>query len=201
MHPGPGALLDFWFPTGTDPDALQAAKKRWFQAGPADDRIMHDRFGPDLAKALAGQLADWALEPAGRLALILLLDQVCRNVNRGSAGAFAGDSRALQLCLEGLETGVHRALTPIQRVFFYMPLQHSESVPHQQRAVELYQELAEESPVELAPILSDCANYARLHHDIVVRFGRFPHRNRLLERDSTAEEQEYLDAGAPSFGQ
>lgn len=197
------ALLDFWFDADTaDAEALKRQSRRWFMSSPEQDRELGQRFG-DLARAAAdGELDGSAATARGRLALIILLDQLPRNLHRGTPDAFAQDARALELCLDGLERGLAQALAPLQRVFFCMPLQHAESREIQALSVATFAEIARApAPAALSAALSGFANYAVTHREIVDRFGRFPHRNAVLGRESTAAEQEFLASGGPSFGQ
>lgn len=197
------SVLGFWLGgDASDPAAVEASWNRWFRGGEAADREIRTRFA-DLAEAARrGELAAWSETSRGRLALIVLLDQFGRNVHRGTAAAFAADDAALGLTLDGIEAGLDRALAPLERVFFYMPLQHAESREVQQRSVDVFSALAEAvAPAHVRELLRSSAEYARQHRDIIERFGRFPHRNAVLGRPSTAAEREYLDAGAPSFGQ
>lgn len=197
------AVLKFWFRE----EALSAPQidRRmdvWFGDNPAFDRDLEKRFGDDVERASAGRLDHWAGTPRGRLALILLLDQFRRNVYRGTADAFAKDDAALKLCLEGAMAGLDRGLSAIERVFFYMPLQHAESRKIQAKAVELYNKLAEAVSPTYRETFSTIAQFAELHRDIIEQFGRFPHRNRVLGRANTPEEEEFLaDEDTPDFGQ
>lgn len=197
------SLLDFWFEGHpADSDRLEALKKKWFYAGTGHDRELERSFGPLAAAAARGELDAWADAPRGRLALIILLDQLPRSLNRGTAAAFDQDAKALELCLDGLDNGLDSSLRPLERVFFCMPLQHSESQVIQALAVETFGRLAEadvETPV--AAVLRNAADSAQAHREIVNRFGRFPHRNKALGRSSTAGELEYLASGGSSFGQ
>ena len=196
-------LLDHWFAPapGTRTEA-EALMKRWFEGGTDVDRDIEVRFGALARAAAAGELDGWAADARGRLALILLLDQVPRHLHRGSAEAFSQDAKALALTMSGIDLGMDRSLPPLERGFFYMPLQHAESPQAQERAVRVYEALAEEhAEAPLGPLLQEFAEYARLHRDIVVRFGRFPHRNRQLGRNDTPEERSFKASGGPSFGQ
>jgi uncharacterized protein (DUF924 family) len=130
-----------------------------------------------------------------------LIDQFRRNIFRDTADAFSKDKLALRLCVEGAMEHKDRGLTPIQRVFFYMPLQHAESRKVQEKSVELYNRLAESVSLTYRETLLTVAQFAELHKDIVDQFGRFPHRNKVLNRDNTPEEDEYLTADIPDFGQ
>ncbi len=195
-------ILDFWFSAAElDAPQIDSRMERWFGSDPALDQQIRTEFGPLVERALAGELDGWATSAEGRLALILLLDQFCRNIHRGSAMAFAGDKRALKLCIEGSMGNEYRTLSPVQRVFFFMPLQHAESAGVQDKSVRIYNALAEGVSDTLRETFLTFAQFAELHRDIVARFGRFPHRNRVLGRSNTPEEDSYLAADAPSFGQ
>jgi uncharacterized protein (DUF924 family) len=130
-----------------------------------------------------------------------LIDQFRRNIHRNTAEAFSKDRLALKLCVEGAMEKKDKGLTPIERVFFYMPLQHAESRKVQAKSVELYTRLAEAVSLTYRETFLTVAQFAELHRDIVDQFGRFPHRNALLNREDTAEEAEYLATDAPDFGQ
>lgn len=195
-------ILDFWFSAAElDAPQIDSRMERWFGSDPALDQQIRAEFGPLVERALAGELDGWAASAEGRLALILLLDQFCRNIHRGTAMAFAGDRRALKLCIEGSMGNEYRTLSPVQRVFFFMPLQHAESAGVQDKSVRIYNALAEGVSDTLRETFLTFAQFAELHRDIVARFGRFPHRNRVLGRSNTPEEDSYLAADAPSFGQ
>jgi uncharacterized protein (DUF924 family) len=192
--------LQFWF--GASDDATVTARDQralWWSKDPAVDADMRRRFERLVLDAEAGRLDGWRATPQGRLALILLTDQFPRNIYRDTADAFRFDPRARALCLEGLERAADRALPLIQRVFFYLPLEHSESLPHQQLSVTLFEALAAEAPEALRPVFAGFAEFARKHRDIVGRFGRFPHRNALLGRRSTPEDLEFLRQPGSSF--
>lgn len=195
-------VLDFWFSaTELDAPQIDSRLERWFGTDPAFDERIRREFGDLVEQALAGGLDDWAQTTEGRLALILLLDQFPRNIYRGTATAFAGDKRALKLCVEGSMNNDYKSLTAIQRVFFFMPLQHAESAGVQDKSVRIYAALAEGVSDTLRETFLTFAQFAELHRDIVARFGRFPHRNRHLGRANTPEEEEFLAGGAPGFGQ
>ena len=195
------AILSFWFKE----QALSAPQidRRldvWFGEDAVFDQECKELFADDVDKASNGELDHWAEEPRGRLALILLLDQFRRNLFRGTAEAFSKDKVALKLCVEGAMAKKTTGLTPIQQAFFYMPLQHAESRKVQARSVALFHRLAEAVSPTYRETFETMAQFAELHHDIVEQFGRFPHRNKLLGRENTPEEDEYL-ADAPDFGQ
>lgn len=195
MHPSE-EVLAFWFPDLAEAGHVQvAAQFEWWFRGGADADI-HRRFVPLLERAAGGELNGWAHEPRSRLALIVVLDQFSRSIHRDSARAYAQDAQALALTLEGLDAGHYAALrTSWERTFFMMPLGHAESLVHLDHAVELAEALAREAPPPLRRILEHSASQARGHRDVIARFGRQPHRNALLGRESTPAEREYLAAG------
>ena len=200
-------ILEFWF--GREPfDAarLQERSSCWFGGDDAAavarrDALIRERLEPLLERAARGDFASWAASPKRRLALIILFDQVPRNVWRGTAAAFAFDREALSLALGGMQFAADAALDPIERIFFYLPLEHAESLEAQDAAVAAFERLVAEAPVEVREYCDYCLKFARQHRDIIAKFGRFPHRNRVLERDSTPAEIEWLAAHAGSFGQ
>ncbi len=196
------AILAFWFKEH-ELSAPQIDRRMdiWFGEDPAFDHEIQQNFSVDVERASEGALDHWADEPRGRLALILLLDQFRRNIYRGSAKAFENDKAALKLCVEGAMQKKDRGLTAIQRAFFYMPLQHAESPKVQAKSVELYSKLAEAVSPTFQETFLTIAQFAELHRDIIDQYGRFPHRNALLGRDNTPEEDEYLAGDAPDFGQ
>lgn len=198
----PDEVLAFWFRGGErDTPRIDSRMDRWFGSHPELDREIAERFGELIARALAGQLDGWAAEPRSRLALIIVLDQFTRHVHRGQATAFAGDRRALKLCVEGIMAGSYKGLGPEEQLFFFMPLQHSESLKVQERSVRIYQALAGRVSETLRETFETAAQFAELHRDIIAEFGRFPHRNAALGRDHTPAEAEYLSGDAPTFGQ
>jgi uncharacterized protein (DUF924 family) len=176
--------MDVWF--GDDPDF--------------DAEILSD-FSDDVERASDGKLDHWAQTPSGRLALILLLDQFRRNIYRGTPEAFSKDKVALKLCIEGAIGNTDSGLEPIYRVFFYMPLQHAESRKVQEKSVALFGKIAKAVSPTYKETFDTIAQFAELHADIVMQFGRFPHRNQMLGRENTPEEEEYLSGDSPSFGQ
>jgi uncharacterized protein (DUF924 family) len=196
-------LLDHWF--GAEPATeaeAQALLARWFVGGTEVDRDIEQRYGSLAVEAAAGRLDDWAGTARGRLALILLLDQVPRHVHRATAAAFDQDHKASALTTSGIEERMDEQLPPLQRAFFYLPLQHSESRDAQALSVRTYEALADtHTDPPLGPLLRVFTHHAHVHRDIVERFGRFPHRNRQLGRADTAEERLYMQEGGPSFGQ
>ena len=181
----PQAVLDFWFGAPGAPEYGQA-RPWWFTRAEATDELIRSRFGATIAAALRGALQHWADGTAREaLALILLLDQFTRNAHRDSARAFAGDAAALAVAKRLVADGRHLVLSPVERWFAYLPFEHSESLADQHESLRLFGELAAEGLAE--PLV-----WARKHFDVVARFGRYPHRNDLLGRASTAEELDFL---------
>jgi uncharacterized protein (DUF924 family) len=195
-------ILAFWFREHelTAPQ-IDGRMDTWFGEDPVFDHEIEEHFARDVEAASTGEIDYWAHQPRGRLALIILLDQFRRNIYRGSAEAFAGDKAALKLCVEGAMQKKDKGLMPIQRVFFYMPLQHAESRKVQAKSVEIFQRLAKAVSPTHRETFETIAQFAELHHDIVQQFGRFPHRNKVLGRKNTPQEDEYLAGDSPSFGQ
>jgi uncharacterized protein (DUF924 family) len=196
----------FWFgKLPLKPEGVPARLALWFGAGAEEQRQIDDliraRFGPLTERAAAGELATWADSPRRRLSLILLLDQFPRQIHRGTARAFATDRDALALTLSGMQSAADAALSPVERIFFYMPLQHAELPDAQDESLAAYRRLLNEAPPELQEMFAGSLKYAELHRAIVARFGRFPHRNRVLGRADTAEEAAYLRRSGDSFGQ
>ncbi|MGH8209051.1 MAG: DUF924 family protein, partial [Steroidobacteraceae bacterium] len=165
------------------------------------DAAIRARFGDLVARAAQGKLASWAGSPRRCLSLIILLDQFPRNIYRGTAQAFAHDEQALGLTLAGMQSAADGALDVVERIFFYMPLQHCESREVQHESVTAYRRLATEAPQELRGVFEDTLESAQYHRSIIERFGRFPHRNRVLERASTHEEKAWLSSSAKRMGQ
>ena len=194
-------LLNFWFAdTVEQPDTIPGRMGFWFASNPDQDKKLEQRFGALTSQAVAGELLHWLTDPRGRLAHILVLDQWPRCLYRGKPAAFEQDNWAAALCLAGVRQKIDAQLSATERAFFYMPLQHAEDLAAQQAGVDLYQQLENEQQ-DLQEIFTNFRQYAELHWEIVHRFGRFPHRNKILGRTNTREEQEYLDQGASSFGQ
>ena len=196
------AVLAFWF-REQELSAPQIDRRMdiWFGEDEVFDHECKKEFSQDVERASDGKLDHWAHEPHGRLALILLVDQFRRNIYRNTADAFAKDKVALKLCVEGAMEKKDQGLTPIQRVFFYMPLQHAESRKVQAKSVELFSKLAETVSPTFRETFETVTQFAELHRDIIEQFGRFPHRNKLLNRENTPEENEYLTGDSPDFGQ
>ncbi len=194
------SLLAFWFGhTRRDPGRIGERMGLWFKPGASDDVAVGERFGPVLQRAASCRLTDWMRVPAGRLALILSLDQAPRVIFRRRAEAFAHDGQALALALAGIDAGIDRQLGLAERAFFYMPLQHSEDGLVQVQSVRQYEALASDYP-EHAALAEGFLEYARDHAAIIERFGRYPHRNEVLGRESSEAERAFLENG-PRYGQ
>ncbi len=187
MNPQARAVFEFWFPPPGSP-GHGTARREWFQKDARFDAEVGARFGALVELALGGGLRDWDAEgPQAALARILLLDQFSRNVHRGTARAFAGDALALRAAQDLVDADEDLALPPQQRAFIYLPFEHAEDDEMQVQSVGLFTRLAQVGP-EFAGML----DFAHRHRDVIKRFGRFPHRNAILGRASTAEEQAFL---------
>lgn len=202
----PHDILEYWFGSGPWTRArLEERTRFWFggdgkEAQAARDADIRARLEPLLERAARGEFAGWASSPKRRLALILLFDQVPRNSYRGTAAAFAFDREALALSAQGLQLAADAALDPVERTFFYLPLEHAESMEAQDAAVAAFDRLVAEAPPDLRDWCAYTAQYARKHRDLIERFGRFPHRNAMLERPSTPEETAWLAEHPNYFG-
>ena len=200
-------VLHFWFgPRPYTPVSVRQHARTWFGAQaapellPQVDELIRERFGDTMRAAENGELAGWESSPRRRLALIVLLDQFSRHCYRGTAQAYAQDHAALSLSVSGLLYGADAALDPLERIFFYMPLQHAEALDVQEESVAAFRRLLEEAPDELQATFREALADAVEHRAIVARFGRFPHRNRVLGRESTQEEADWLAGGGARFG-
>jgi uncharacterized protein (DUF924 family) len=200
MVGSPAEVLDFWFDQeARDSVVADRQAKLWWSKTPALDADIKARFASTLLAANTGALAHWTDKPTGRLALILLADQMSRNMFRDQPEAFAFDSLARAWCKTGLSQRVDLQLRPIQRVFYYMPLEHSESIEDQALSVRMFDELASSVSLESKQAFDWYLDFAKRHQAIIERFGRFPHRNRILQRDSTSEELQFLQQPGSSF--
>ena len=174
-------VLDFWF----DPES----KPYWFKQSDAFDQAVAERLGSLHARARAGEIDGWAVEPGGLLALVILLDQVPRNLQRGTPEAFACDAKALALARLAVDQRMDQGLDVDQRAFLYLPFEHAEDLADQERAVALFRELGNATYLD----------FAIRHRDVIARFGRFPHRNAILGRESSAAERQFLETPGSSF--
>lgn len=185
------AVLDYWLgQTVTDEPSTMAAVKRWFRGGAEMDADVRAKFGDTVTAALAGELDAWADAPRSRLALVIVLDQFTRNVFRNDAKTHAGDPKAQQLALDALDRGMDAELDFCERLFLTMPLLHAENLAMQKRGAAYAHTL--EAPPLFAKMNAMHLEQTAKYEKIITRFGRFPHRNDLLERTSTPEELEFL---------
>lgn len=191
----PQDVLDFWF---GEPDSADYGQSRpqWFQKSDVFDQQIRTLFQPAVKAGLKGELDHWQTDDAPvehALAFIVLLDQFPRNIYRNSPGMIAGDERALNAAQRLVGAGRDQQVLPIQRIFVYLPYEHSESLAIQEQSLQLIGSLKEDEQA------GGFAEYAQRHYDIVARFGRFPHRNAWLGRESTAEELEFLKQPGSGF--
>lgn len=192
----PEDILSFWFPPGIDADeAAHQRQFRWWFDGGANDAI-REKFAPALEAAIRGELGGWAKAPRSRLALIIVLDQFSRALHSGTPRAYAQDEKAVGLTIEGLDLRHHDNLaTAWEKIFFILPLAHSEQLPLLETCVLLAEGVAQEAPAHLRRIYDFSVAQVRGHRDVIARFGRHPHRNDILGRTSTAEERGYIAEG------
>jgi uncharacterized protein (DUF924 family) len=201
------SVREFWFGRERfSPESLGERVSLWFGSDSAAEREQRDdeiraRFGALFERAARGELDTWADGPRRRLSLIILLDQFPRNLFRGSQRAFACDDKALGLALSGMQSAADAALDAVERIFFYMPLQHAERPEVQEESVLAYRRLLREAPAQLRTTFEDSLRSAEQHRDIIAKFGRFPHRNRVLGRPGTPAEEEWLAREDNHFGQ
>jgi len=191
-------ILAYWFEGATDETPIDRNAfpfKKWFAKSPAIDSEIRKKFEVDLRRAEQGEYKSWELSPEGRLALILLFDQFSRNMYRDTPKMFATDPLALALSLSSITEALDRQLSLIEREFFYMPLMHSEQLEIQKLSLKCFQDLIAESRIKNqrnTAYYEYTGGFAQRHHDTIARFGRFPHRNIILNRPSTMEELEFL---------
>ena len=195
------ALHKFWFGEIQHGFTVENRSKIWFGSDPSFDDDVRGRFSGLLARAEDGELSHWQETPRGRLSLILLFDQMGRNIFRGEARAFANDQRARQLCRDGIKLGHDKQLSFVECQFFYMPLMHSERLADQQLCLTLLQAMLPMVPDNKRSHITSSIEFAKEHLALIEQFGRFPHRNALLGRESTPEEQALMADGGKTYGQ
>lgn len=186
-------ILRFWFGHASE-SSYTERRKLWFRKNPQLDQDIRDRFLSVYEQAVAGELEYWRQSPHSCLALLIVLDQFPRNMFRNTPQAFATDAKALSIAKAAIEQGFDQMLEPIQRIFMYLPLEHSENLEDQLQSIALFRDL-----VAIEPQLSDVLDYALLHYQVIQQFGRFPHRNKILNRTTTPEEAEFLQQPGSSF--
>jgi uncharacterized protein (DUF924 family) len=189
MANDPREVLRFWFGEGP----AYASRPEWFRKNEAFDREIERRFGPLIQAALQEGLPTWDDSAESSLARVIVLDQFTRNVFRNTPKAFAGDAQALAVARRMVADGQDLALDPVRRGFVYMPFEHAEDLPAQNESVRLFTRLDAEAPA------AEALDYAHRHREIVARFGRFPHRNAILGRQSTPDEVTFLQQPGSSF--
>jgi uncharacterized protein (DUF924 family) len=187
----PGDILEFWF--------SERVRPQWFVKNAAFDDEIRGRFAANVAAANVGDLDFWVRAGDSSLALVLLLDQFPRNIHRGTPRAFASDARARAMAGTALDRGFDRHVPPDRRFFFYMPFEHSEDAGDQARSVALFRRWADEQERAGREWAHEAMKYALRHQVVIDRFGRFPHRNAVLGRESTPEELAFLAEPNPSF--
>lgn len=198
----PQQVHQFWFGSLQDEHDLAKEKaKLWFGGGEEVDAQITEQFGDTLKRARHGELEDWKGSARDTLSLIIVLDQLSRNIYRGKPEAFAGDHISRQLSIDLIDSGLDQELYPVERVFAYLPLEHSERLSDQLLCLKCMERLEAQATESTQQAFRDYREYAQRHLDLIERFGRFPHRNAILGRASTAQEAQYMEGGGESFGQ
>ena len=194
-------ILRFWFGdhAANTETGFEARSAFWFGKSAEVDAKIRDRYAVTLQQLVNNGAEQWISQPRGRLAAILVLDQFSRNMYRDDARAFAQDGMALRLVLMGLSQEVDQYLSPLERLFFYLPLEHCESLEVQRLSMKKYRQLCQQSEGGAQSVLQKSLDFAQQHFQIIERFGRFPHRNQILKRNTTAEEQRFLQTKGSSF--
>lgn len=193
-------VLEFWFGEGaTNMEVLEQMAPVWWKKDTGLDEEIRTRFEPALLMLVNGELDHWLETETGHLAQVILADQFSRNMYRDTADAFATDPLAVDLTLQGLESAIDLGLRLVERAFLYMPLMHAESLEYQEEAVLLFANLENQATSQEKKYFRNNLDFAIQHRDIIERFGRFPHRNRILGRESTLEELEFLQQPGSSF--
>jgi uncharacterized protein (DUF924 family) len=196
----PESVLDFWFGNALEsPESTAARRADWFGKDPAFDERIRERFGELPSRALLGELGTWRKAARPSLALVLILDQFPRNLYRGSPQSFACDALAREVAEAAIASRFDAVLAPLEALFIYLPLEHAEEMAAQDRAVALCEALVKRAPAGQRQQFKSFLSYSIRHREVIRRFGRFPHRNAVLGRHSTAEELSYLDSGGESF--
>lgn len=193
-------LLDWWFGSAESPaEAAKAKNALWFGKKKSQDTDAQHRFGGLVQQALDGKLSEWTATPQGWLALVLLLDQLPRMIFRDTPQSYSGDKRAQELVNHGLKLERDLALTPLQRTFIYLVLEHTESLDAQDEAIRRFANLLPLLPATDREYFTQTLEYAKKHRVVIERFGRFPHRNEVLGRESTEAEVEFLKGPGSRF--
>lgn len=195
----PQEILDYWYGPDTAPHDVEARKKIWWQKNEDVDREIGERFAATLAASARGELADWSATPDGRLAHIILIDQMARNMHRDSPGMYAQDDLAQELALIAYRERDEEGRDFARAHFTFMPLMHAENVALQRLCCRIFRDIAQHGSAEHQEAAEMVVDFADRHRVIVERFGRFPHRNDILGRVSTPEEVEFLKEPGSSF--
>ncbi len=194
-------IHNYWFGPIENETTVENRNRLWFGGGVETDRHILNNFESLLSDAGMGRLDHWTESAKGTLCLIILLDQFPLNMYRKTARAFDFEAKAIEICLKGLQNAQDQELSFVEKSFFYMPLEHAENADYQAQCVALFEQLLESAPEHLKEQAQNSLDYAVLHKDIIDRFGRFPHRNAVLNRESTAEEVAFLKDQSNRFGQ
>jgi len=191
-------IIEYWFGDLDDPENKGDFDK-WFGKDPTVDDEIRQRFSDDLERAGKGEYDSWMASPRSCLALIVLTDQFPRNMFRDSPKAFSFDEKAKEAAEAAVERGFDEFVPVLGRLFMYLPFEHSEKMEDQERSVELFTKLKEDAPASMSETMDEVMWYADRHHEIIKRFGRFPHRNNVLGRKTTEEEEKFLKEPGSSF--
>jgi uncharacterized protein (DUF924 family) len=193
-------VLDYWFGQVQDsPEYFARSNEFWFGGASDTDAEIAARFEPDVLRATRGQLTRWESDPLSCLALVILLDQFSLNIYRDQPRSFLQSEMAIPIALRAIDRGFDRQITPLQRVFLYLPLGHAENLRLQRLSVALFEQLVASVPPSQRARMDYYRDYAVKHMEVIERFGRFPDRNRIFERNPTTDEAEYLAKGEPPF--
>ena len=194
-------VRQFWFgDTCVSPASLPDHQARWFLPDATIDSAVRNRFGTLPDQAMSGSLPHGPDNPADLLALVLILDQFPRQLYRNTVRAFAYDEAARAISKIIIDKALFQTLHPVEQAFVLLPLEHSEDLSDQSHSLQLHETLASQCPPPYRPFIENALDYARRHHAIVERFGRFPHRNAILDRNSTGDEERFLAEGGDTFG-
>lgn len=194
------SILHYWFGGAkNDAEIISEKSSLWWKKDPVVDADTRRRFEMMLDAEIKNEFASWSHSPRGQLARVLLCDQFPRNMYRDTPRAFDYDERARKLSREALDTGLDKKLRPVERVFLYVPFEHSEAVEDQALSLRMFTALVEDVPETDRPAFQKYVEFAQKHKEIIDRFGRFPHRNAILGRASTPEELEFLNSPGSSF--
>ena len=198
----PAAIVDYWIgPDNANPAEFRARQKLWYTSSKKTDAFIAANFGETLQAAESGQLTSWAETNQGSLGLVILFDQFSRNLNRGTPDAYKNDNAAVEITAALVGSGNHTSLNIPSRVLLYHPMHHAENINKQDECVRLFEALLEHASPEWHQQIVTNLRSVKSHRDLIQRFNRFPHRNRILNRKSTAEELEYLEKDARKYGQ